>query len=303
MGKILCTTSGFGKTDTSVIKDIKKKGFEVVLNPYGRKLELSELKNLVLDNNPVGMLAGTEPIPREILELSKGFLKIISRVGVGWDNVDRVAAEELGIKVFRTEGVLNQSVAELTLGMMLCALRSIARHDREIRSCVWEKHMGSQLQGKTVGIIGFGAIGQRVGELASAFGAKIVYFDPYPKTVSDAELLTQAELLVRADIITLHADGSNHILGESEIAACKKGAIVINTARGGLIDERALFSALRTSRLSYACLDVFEKEPYSGPLTQLDNVVLTTHIGSYAKEAREKMERIAVAKLLNGLEG
>jgi D-3-phosphoglycerate dehydrogenase / 2-oxoglutarate reductase len=302
MKKILCTTSGFGKTDPSIIPDLEKHGFKLVLNPYGRKLDLNESTKLIVEVKPVALLAGTEQIPREILESSKGFLKIISRIGVGWDNVDRMAAEEFGIKVFRTEGVLNQAVAELTIGMMLSALRNIVRHDRDIRSGVWEKHMGSQLQGKTVGIIGFGAIGQRIGELATAFGAQIIYFDPFPKT-SYAELVTQIELLARADIITLHTDGSNPILGEAEIAACKKGAVVINTARGGLIDEDALFSALQTGHLSYACLDVFEKEPYSGALTQLDNVVLTTHIGSYAKEAREKMERMAISNLLKGMEG
>jgi D-3-phosphoglycerate dehydrogenase / 2-oxoglutarate reductase len=303
MRNILCTTSGFGKTSPDAVLKIESNGYKLVLNPYGRKLKENELQKLLFEFKPIGMLAGTEQITRQTLDITKDYLKAISRVGVGWDNVDHAAVKEFGIKIFRTEGVLNQAVAELTIGMMLCALRNIALHDRSIRSGIWEKHMGVQLKGKTVGIIGFGAIGQRVGELVSAFGANIIYFDLYPKTGLNAESCTLEDLLAKSDIVTLHTDGSNTVLGAQELENCKKGVIIINTARGGLVDEDALYLALQSGQVSYACLDVFEKEPYSGRLTQLENMVLTSHIGSYAKEARKEMEEMAVSNLLNELEG
>jgi len=143
----------------------------VVINPWGRKLSESELLDLLEKYRPVGLLAGTEAITRVVLVRARDFLRVISRVGVGWDNVDRQAAAELGILVYRTAGVLTVAVAELTLGLMLSALRSIALHDRRIRQGVWQKPMGSLLKGKLVGIIGFGAIGQGVGQLLKALGA------------------------------------------------------------------------------------------------------------------------------------
>ena len=301
MNTILATTSSFGKGSAKVLKDLQEKAFNVVVNPYGRKLTEEELKELLNQHRPIGLLAGTEPVTDSVLNSAKEYLKVISRVGVGWDNVDRKAAEELGIQVFRTEGVLNQAVAELTLGLMLAALRNILRQDREIRSGKWHKYMGSLLKGKTVGIIGYGTIGQRVGELCHLFGAKIIYCDPYPKEVLYATCVTQDDLILQADIISIHADGAECILRKNELEKCRKEVVLINTARGGMIDETALYSVLQSGQVAYACLDVFEQEPYDGPLAQLENVILTAHIGSYAKEARIIMEERAVENMLAGL--
>jgi D-3-phosphoglycerate dehydrogenase len=303
MHNILCTTSSFGNSAPHLLQLLRNKGFKPVTNPFGRKLTEGELKDLLDKYRPVGLLAGTEPITRFVLEQAKNYLKVISRVGVGWDNVDRKVAEEFGIQIFRTSGVLNQAVAELTIGLMLSALRTISSNDRLIRQGEWQKRMGGLLQGKLVGIIGFGNIGKRVGELVTAFGAQIIYYDPQPMEVPWAEGVSLSDLLTRADIITVHASGKETILGPEELkTVCKRGAIIVNTARGDSIDETALHDCLLDGRVSFACLDVFEEEPYCGPLCSLNNVILTPHIGSYAREARIRMEEMAVENLLRALD-
>ncbi|MBC8460158.1 MAG: phosphoglycerate dehydrogenase [Deltaproteobacteria bacterium] len=302
MHTILITTSSFGNNAPHLFKTLRENGFKVVVNPFGRKLKKEELKELLNQHRPVGLLAGTEPITQSILKFAKEYLKVISRVGVGWDNVDRDAAQKLDIQVYRTEGVLNKAVAELTLGMILSALRAILLQDRKIRDGKWEKGMGSLLQGKVVGVIGFGSIGQCVGKLISAFDATVLYCDPVSTNVSWAKPVSMHDLLAQSDIVTIHADAQHQILGEEELNyLCKPGVIIVNTSRGGLVNEKTLYEALISGHVSFACLDVFDQEPYSGPLTQLENVILTPHIGSYAKEARIRMEEMAVENLLHGL--
>ena len=299
---VIATTSSFARESPEALELVEKEGLKIILNPWGRKLKEEELGKLLKDHRPVGLLAGTEPITREVLDAAKDHLRIISRVGVGWDNVDREAARQMGIRVSRTSGVLTQAVAELTIGLILSALRSISSNDRLIRQGKWHKTMGGLLSGKIVGIIGFGHIGQRVGELVTAFGAKVLYYDPQPMDVPWARAVTLPELLSRAEIITIHAAGRERILGPDELKnICKQGVLLVNTARGGLVDESALQECLRNGKVSFACLDVFEDEPYCGPLCSLENVILTPHVGSYAREARILTERTAVENLLNGL--
>jgi D-3-phosphoglycerate dehydrogenase len=276
MTTILTTTTSFAKEASDIIEPIKANGLRLVVNPLNRKLSEEELARLLADYEPVGLLAGTEPITRAVLNAARGYLKIISRVGVGWDNVDREAAQQMGIRVFRTEGVLAQAVAELTIGLILSALRHISLSDRLLRQGKWEKTMGGLLSGKVVGIIGFGNIGQRAGELITAFGAKVVYYDPQSISVPWAHAVSLPELLKQAEIITIHASGTERILGTDELEQiCKSGVILINTARGELLDEAALQACLLEGRVSFAC--------------------------SYAKEARVLMERTAVENLLQGL--
>ncbi|MBF0546913.1 MAG: phosphoglycerate dehydrogenase [Candidatus Riflebacteria bacterium] len=299
---ILITTSSFGSETPEGLNLLKEHGFTVVMNPYGRKVSELELQKLLCDNQPVGILAGLETFSRQTLEMAKGYLKTISRVGVGWEAIDHEAAKDFGIKVFRTPGVLTQAVAELTIGLILAALRKIPYSDQKIREGKWEKTMGSLLFGKTVGIIGFGAIGRKVGELVKGFGTQVIFCDPAVDAETWAEKVTLNELLARADIISLHASGKNQILGEKEFRLLKKqGVIIVNTARGGLIDKSVLQGFLSEGTVGYACFDVFSNEPYEGPLRKCSNVILTPHIGSYAREARIMMEECAVNNLLQGL--
>ncbi len=300
--RILSTVSSFGQGDPGPISALHDVGFTLVANPHGRKLTEEELVTLVAEYKPLGLLAGTEPVSRRAMEAAEGALRVISRVGVGWDNVDHAGAAALGIAVRRTEGVLDAAVAELTLGFILAALRHIPAHDRDIRAGVWKKRMGALLEDKTVGLVGLGAIGMRVAGLVQAFGAKVLYCDLAERDACHCTACDLGGLLAQADIVSLHASGSSCILGPTEIAGLKPGAIVVNTARGGLIDEEALRLALVSGRVGAACLDVFEREPYRGPLAELPNVILTSHIGSYAREARNRMEKAAVENLLHALD-
>jgi D-3-phosphoglycerate dehydrogenase len=257
---------------------------------------------LLEEHQPVGLLAGTESITRAAMAQARKYLKVISRVGAGWDNIDLDAAAALGILTYRTTGVLTQAVAELTIGLMLAALRSIALQDRNLREGLWKKRMGGLLHNKLVGLIGFGAIGQRVGELTKAFGCEVVYHDPRPHSVPWARAVSLSELLAEADVISLHASGKECILGAGEMNSLgKRGVLLVNTARGELIDDEALCACLKAGRIGYAALDVFAEEPYRGPLCALENVILTPHIGSYALESRKLMEETAISNLLRGL--
>lgn len=232
MKTILATTSSFGSASPEAAERVKKEGFSLQTNPYGRKLTELELIELLDTYKPVGLLAGTEPVTDKVLAGASEYLSVVSRIGVGWDNVDHDKANELGIPVFRTEGILDQPVAELTLSMMLNALRHVSRHDRDIRAGVWNKQMGSLFAGKTVGIIGFGAIGRRVAGLCEAFGAKVIFTDMCTIAECGYDQCELKELLRNSDIVTVHASGCDCLLGSAELSYCKPGAIIINTARG-----------------------------------------------------------------------
>ena len=303
MNVILATTSSFGTASPDALARLEQAGYAVAVNPFGRKLTEGELAGLLAEHRPVGLLAGTEPVTGAVIRGAASHLKAIARVGIGWDNVDHAAAAEAGIPVSRTEGVLDQSVAELTLGMMLSALRKIAWQDRDIRAGQWKKRMGGLLEGKTVGVIGCGAIGQKVGALCRAFGAAVLGTDVSDVSPEGVEMCTLDDLLARADIVSVHASGSCCLLDGARLDLCRPGAILVNTARGGMIDEAALAERLEDGRIGCACLDVFGQEPYTGLLARLDNTVLTPHIGSYALEARIAMELKAVDNLLRALEG
>ena len=304
MNKILSTTSTFAEASPELIEAIEGHNLLYVSNVLKRKLNSEEIIALLREHQPVGILSGTELIGKVELEQAKGCLRVISRVGVGWENIDREAAAAMNIVVFRTPGVLTESVAELTIGFMLSALRFIAFQDRLIRNGQWQKQMGSLLQGKVVGVIGYGDIGRRVGELVNAFGASVIIYDVQSPRFPGVEFeqVNIGELLSRSDIITIHASGDQTIIGPNEFGKIKKKDVVlINTARGGLIDEDALYERLLDGTIGYACLDVFTKEPYIGKLLTLENVLLTPHVGSYARESRKAMETMAVANLIDGL--
>lgn len=301
MKNILATTSSFGTASPEAANRIRNQRYNLVTNPHGRKLTEKELMELLAEHEPVGLLAGTEPVTGQAISASAATLKVISRIGVGWDNVDHDTAKKLGIPVFRTEGVLNQAVAELTLGYMLDALRHVTLQNTELKGGIWKKRMGRLLADKTVGIIGFGAIGNRVGELCNAFGAHVVCADVCTLDSACAQQFPLKEMLGMADIVSIHASGCDCVLDAETLDCCKPGAIICNTARGGQIDETALADRLKDGRIGYACLDVFADEPYTGPLAGLDNTILTPHIGSYATEARVDMELMAVDNLLRCL--
>jgi D-3-phosphoglycerate dehydrogenase len=272
-------------------------GCDVVKNPFKRRLTKPELLEL-LSKGITGLIAGLEPLDREVLK--KGALKVISRCGSGISNVDQSAAKDLGITVCNTPDGPTAAVAELTLGAMLSLLRMIPWMDRELHDGNWLKTIGFQLEGKTVAIIGFGRIGQRMATLLAPFSPCLLIVDPFlEQDVEVGRLCSLEEALAKADIVTLHLSGEECILGHNEFRLFKKGAFILNAARGGLIDEDALVSALDDGRIKGAWLDTFQKEPYTGPLAKYPQVVLTPHVGSYTLECRRKMEMDSVENLIN----
>ncbi|MBI4707953.1 MAG: phosphoglycerate dehydrogenase [Candidatus Omnitrophica bacterium] len=305
--KVLITTGSFAGFDKRPLDMLTDNGYEVIMNPFKRKITKDEA--LKLYQGIDGVIAGTEFIDSKVMGSAVN-LKVISRCGAGLDNVDLSYAKDKGIKVFNTPDAATDPVAELTLGLILSLLRQIPFSDRSLRLGVWEKQMGRLLAKKIVGIIGFGRIGRRLAELLKGFGVKIVYNDPFmqslDKEYATFEALSLTELLKNSDIVTLHlsySKANSSLIGEKELALMKETAFLLNISRGGIIDEEALYAALKTKKISGAALDVFENEPYNGKLKELDNVILTPHVGSYALEARIEMEIAAAKNLILGLEG
>lgn len=297
--KILITTSTFGKLDSEPLEKLKKHGFEVVMNSYGRKITSQELRELL--PGAVGIIAGTEVIDKETMKNSN--LKVISRVGVGIDNIDLETAKELGIIVKNTPDAPTIAVAELTLGGILALLRQIPQMNQEVHNKKWEEKIGVQLSGKTVLIIGFGRIGRYLAKLLKPFGVKLLAADPaLSGQVDGVEIVSLQDGISQAEIISLHLSGSSQVLGKDEFDAMKKGVYILNAARGGVINEGALMEALKEGKVAGAWLDTFQEEPYSGPLTEFPQVLLTPHIGSYTDKCRVQMEREAVDNLLAELD-
>jgi D-3-phosphoglycerate dehydrogenase len=304
--RVFISTSTFAEHDKTPLKLLQDAGVDVAVNPYRRKLTADECRQLYQDID--GLIAGTESLTSEILRSAKR-LRVLSRCGAGTDNVDMKAAKELGIKVFNTPDAPTQAVAELAIGLMLDLLRGISTADRQIRASTWSKNMGHLLKGKTLGIVGLGRIGRRVVALTETFHPHYIACDVAPdRQFGDKyniKFVSLEALLKRADIISVHLPYGPELKGiisAEKIGLMKPEAFLINTARGELVDEAALNSALKEKRIAGAALDVFGQEPYTGPLKERDNVILTPHIGSYAEEARVEMEVQAVKNLLQGLE-
>ncbi len=296
-------TTSFSRGNQPPLRMLEEAGHMVLLNPFGRVMTPDEI--IEFAKHSVGVIAGTEKYDRRVLERLSN-LKVISRCGTGMDNIDVIAAENMGIRVFNTPDAPTVAVAELTIGLMIGLLRKLTRMDIHMRRGEWHKLMGNLLSRRKIGIIGFGRIGQKVAEFLLAFDAEPAYFDVEEKTcLLNCERKNLEELLEWAEIVTLHLSPSGTFLpliGENEIRCMKEGGMLINVSRGGVVDEDALFRALKEGRLAGAALDVFIQEPYRGPLTELDNVILTPHIGSYAAETRLEMETQAVNNLLKELE-
>ncbi|MBC1669073.1 NAD(P)-binding domain-containing protein [Listeria welshimeri] len=252
----------------------------------------------------------SSPITAKVLESAKN-LKIVANIGAGFDNIDVKKAQELGIAVTNTPDVSTEATAELTLGLILAVARRISEGDRLCRETPeqfkgWAPtfFLGTELRGKTLGIIGLGRIGQAVAKRAAAFGMKIIYSGHHPKEAAkewNAEFVSQEELLKRSDVVTIHAaynPNLKHLLNEKTLKTMKSSAFLINAARGPVVEEVALINALKTGIIAGAALDVFEFEPKIGPeLGKLDNVVLTPHIGNATVETRAEMGRMAISNV------
>ncbi|MBU0591894.1 phosphoglycerate dehydrogenase [Candidatus Micrarchaeota archaeon] len=303
--KILISTSSFGKYDKAPLEKLKENDLEIVLNPHGRKLTKDE--TIQLAKGCVGILAGTEVYDESVLkELLQ--LKYISRCGIGMDSIDLGALKKHDIKIMNTPEAPTQAVAELTVAFMLDCMRRVTMLDAKVKKGEWKKETGYLLAGKTVGIIGLGRIGRRVVELLKPFGVVVLAYEPRPDdewvAKNNVKLVGLEELLCESNIVSLHIPynkETHDFINSNTIKLMKDNAVLINTSRGGIVNESALYDALRSGKLGMAALDVMEKEPYNGQLKELDNIILTPHIGSFAKESRIRMETEAAENLIKML--
>lgn len=297
--KVLIAPSSFGQLDPAPIDMLTEVGFEVVPNPYSRRYTKEETIELLKGID--GLVAGLEPLDREVLQ-SATQLKALARCGAGMNNVDQEAAAELGIKVSNTPDGPTQSVAEMTLGALLSAMRMIPQMNSSLHKGKWDKRIGGLLFGKTVAIVGFGKIGERFASLLKPFSTKILAVDPY-RTIFPEEV-TSVSLeyaLKNSDVISLHLAGDDQILRENEFNSCKEGVVILNAARGNNVNETDLCNALDSGKVSVVWLDSLPKEPYEGPLVNYEQVLLTPHTSSYTKEGRLQMETDCAANLIKDL--
>ncbi len=311
--KVLITTVPFGEKDRLPLKLLEGSDIQYVINPYNKKLTESELIELVSDFDVI--IAGTEQISDKVMD--KGCnLKLISRVGIGLDSVDLLSAEKRGIKVSYTPDAPAPAVAELTIGLMLMLLRSVHVSNSQMHSGQWRRFFGRRLSNITIGIIGVGRIGVAVLRHLKGFGSpKILVNDVVSRDELgdkfDIEWTNKEEIYKQADIISLHlplTNNTKNMIKKEHLLKMKSDAIIINTSRGGIINEVDLYEVMKSGHLSGAAIDVFEQEPYNGPLKEIERCLLTAHMGSMSVDCRTRMEIEATEEAIRfitgeGLEG
>ena len=299
--KIAIGPSSFAEADPKPLALLKAAGCDVVPNPFGRRLTEDEIIEHLKGVD--GLIAGLEPLNAKVIT-SAPQLKAIARVGIGVANVDFDAAAKHDVKVSYTPDEPTRAVAELTLAAALHLCRALGPMDKAIHAGGWKKMISPGVDGADVLIVGYGRIGRRTADLFRAIGANILVADPFLKAGDvgdDASLVSLDDGLARADIISLHAAGEDVILGAAEFAKVKPGAVLLNSARGGLVDQDALVAALDGDALAGAWFDAFWQEPYSGPLQNRDDVLLTPHASTYTTRCRLGMESKAVENILADL--
>lgn len=301
MTRIAIGTSSFGTADPRALELLRASGAELVRNTRGRTL--TEDETIAHVEGADGWIAGAEPVSRRVLA-SAPRLRAVARVGVGLDTVDLAAARELGITVSRTPDAPTDAVAEMTLAGLLAIVRRVLLSQRDVAAGKWTRHLGEGLSGARVLLVGYGRIGRRTAELLRAFGAEILVADPNVEASAlraGERLVTLDEGLPLADVVSLHATGGATILDAAALARTKAGVVVLNSARGDLIDEGALEAAIVSGHVSGCWLDVFREEPYAGPLAQLDRVIATPHTATFTRACRMRMELEAAENLLRDL--
>ena len=303
--RIFIATSSFAEVDTRPLQIIENSGYVMSVNQTGRRLESQELVQAA--QGCTAVIAGLEKYDASVFSRLPE-LRCISRCGVGVDNIDLKVAREKNVKIFNTPHAVIQPVAELTIALIFDLLRLVTRHCEGMHQGRWERFMGQQLQGKTVGILGLGRIGRRVAELLIRLEAKVIGCDIVPdqdwaRQVS-VKVATLEEVLSQADIVSVHLSkttSEDFCLTEAYLTLMKKGAYLVNTARGSFVEESALEAMLKNGHLAGAALDVYQKEPYLGPLSGLPNVILTPHIATLTAQSRVEMEIQAVDQAIEFL--
>lgn len=304
--RILVTPRSLTSDPHPDIERLRENGFDIVYSRAGQIPTEDELVELLPDC--IGWLAGVEPVTPRVIEAA-GALKVISRNGVGVDNLPVDMLAQRGVRILIAEGANSLGVAELTVGLMFSAMRSIPLSDAGIKAGQWPRVRGMEIRGRTVGIIGCGAIGREVARMMVALGAKVIAYDPArPNLDLPSSHFSYAEvddILSEAEILSLHCplpkDGSA-LLDRRRLATVREGLILVNTARARLIDEDAVVEALDDGRIACYATDVFEPEPpVSLHLAGHQRVIATSHIGGFTAESVDRATRIAADNLLMAL--
>ncbi len=278
--------------EQEVVEEIKKLG-EVIYKPV-------DLKAMLTDANVLIVRSATK-VTKELIANAQN-LRIVARAGVGLDNIDAVACEAKKIKVINTPSAPTNAVAELTIALIIVLFRNVAKAHFQMKNKIWDKKnlTGSEISGKTLGILGFGRIGAMVAEKAQALGMNVIAFDKFPRETPNIKFVDLNTLLSSSDVISIHlalTPETKNIINKEAIDKMKEGAYIVNTARGELIDEEALYEGCKSGRLAGAAVDVYATEPYRGKLLELNNVCFTSHIGAATKEAQMKIGKELVEKL------
>lgn len=305
MKKVLVTPRSFGIEDQRPIQYLEQHGYEVLKNPHGRILTVEEMKELIKDVDAV--IIGVDPLNEEVLKHANK-LKHIAKYGVGLDNVDVDYAALKGIDVSITLGANARSVAEYAVGLMLAVSRKIVSIDAQCRQKDWTKNQTINLYNKTVGLIGLGHIGKEVVKLLKGFDCRILAVDQVQDEKFSkeyhVEYTTIEQLIKDADVISVHVPlfaSTHHMISTEQFKQMKSNAIIINTSRGGIIDEDALIHAIKDKQIYGAGLDVFEHEPLDNEeLISLSQVVLGTHCSASSKDAIEQMGMQSVKNIVKG---
>ncbi len=292
------------KLEGDHLKLLRQAGFDPIFPDKPKQMLEEDILRQMKDIK--ASLAGSEPYSRRVLEQLPR-LKIIARCGVGWDAVDTDAATERGIVVTIAAGTNQDAVAEHTFMLMLALAKKLIVQHTRLQKGEWPRNANLPLRGSTLGLIGLGRIGKAVALRGKAFGMKVIAFDPVPDSAfvqaQNIELLSLDEVMQQADWISLHLPAfaqTHHLINRAKLALMKPTAFLINTARGAVVEETALFEALRDKKIAGAGLDVFEKEPPGGenPILHLENVVATAHTAGVDQKSRDDMARAAAQAIV-----
>ena len=306
--KVLITSRSFGKIGDSARNILQDAGIEITNISVG--FDQAEFERIIPEYD--ALIIGAHDFSEADMERCPN-LKIICKHGVGLDNIHVNKAKELGIAVCNAPGTNSNAVADLALGLMLSVSRKISHSAQLVRQGVWKSHIGEDVCGKTLGLLGFGAIAKGVARRARGFGMKILAHDPFVTQLPEefegwVELTDKENVISSCDFLSVHiplTPETKNSISVKELAQMKQGAYVINTARGGIVDEMALYEALKSGHLNGAAMDVVESEPMTPehPLLSLDNVVVTPHIAMYSKEAINAVSLICAENVVACLTG
>jgi D-3-phosphoglycerate dehydrogenase / 2-oxoglutarate reductase len=307
--KVLVTATNYSRLCAESMDLFRRNDWHIVENTLGRPMTFDELKQSVSDADAA--VAGTDAWDEAVFKHAPK-LRIIARFGVGVDNIDVETARGFGIKVTNAAGRNANAVAEITIGLLLAAMRNIPNLDRAVRQGIWVRSVGEELVGRTVGLLGFGNIGQKVARKLLGFDVQVIAFDKYPnmevakqlgvKMVSAQEALRQSDVLC---LLLPSVKETYHFMNSDSFALMKNGAYFVNTARGALVDEEALYTALNSGKLAAAAIDVYEVEPVSAdnPLFLLANIVTTPHTAAETFETYRNVGLYTAQSILDEFEG